>query len=156
MLELKDKNSVRHVNSFFVEIIMVIFFFSISCAILIQVFAKAFEQIIESEKINSAMLKGQAINELFSSSGDIEYTLTTLFGSQAVPKTDDNLIILSFDKDWNLTDENTFYTLMITFETKDTSAGELSVATIEIINKSNSLYLIKSSAYTSSEVPVYE
>lgn len=156
MLQLKDKTSVRHVNSFFIEIILVVFFFSIACAILIQVYAKAFEQNLEAEKINSATLKGQSISEVFSSSGDVKKTLTTVFGDKKYTSTLDDTFKLNFDKDWNLSTNNIYYCVIIKTTTNSTSSGKLSIANIEILNKSEPLFSITSSSYLPLEEGDYE
>ena len=151
MLKMKEKTSAKHLNSFFVEIIFVVFFFSIACAILIQVYGKAFSHNKEAENINSASIKGQCLSETFASNGSVEKTISEVFGSNFPVNNIDNKYILNFNKDWKHSDKNTFYSIEITFNKENSDAGSLNIAKIEIYNKSNLLFSTHSSKYITSE-----
>lgn len=156
MLELKDKTSVRHISSFFLEIILVVFFFAISCAILIQVFGKAYNQNAQADKINTAVVKGQTFNEYFSTDGDLKKAISGAFGEKSADKLNDTSIELSFDNDWNITSDNAFYKVTIKENYEKIDSGTLSYADIKIENKDKTLFSTVSSSYIPSEEGSHE
>lgn len=151
MLKMKEKTSVKHLNSFFVEIILVVLFFSIACAILVQVFGKAYSNHNDANYINSATIKGQSISETFASNGSVEKSISKVFGSDFPVDISDNTYTLNFDDDWKNTSKNIFYTIKITPSTESSSAGNLNIAKIEIYNKNELLFSTQASKYVPSE-----
>lgn len=151
MLKMKEKTSVKHLNSFFVEIILVILFFSLACAILVQVFGKAYSNHNEANYINSATIKGQSISETFASNGSVEKTISKFFGNDFPVDSSDNTFILNFDSEWKNTNKNIFYIIKITPSTESSSAGNLNIAKIEIYNKDKLIFSTQASKYIPSK-----
>lgn len=93
MLTLKSKKPPHHISAFFIEIILVLLFFCISMSVLISVFAKSFNQNAQADRINSAVMTSSSFCELFSSEGDTDKCIDTLFQNMT-KESQDNTIIL--------------------------------------------------------------
>ncbi len=156
MLKLNSKNPISHINSFFIEIILVLLFFSLSCAILIQVFSKSFKQNTEAELINSTVMKGQYISEVFSSCGDAQKTLTSVFGKSSFTKTTGDKTQLTLNKNWNISDNNITYTVVINSSKKTTNSGTLTTAVIDIYHKDKLIFSKNASSYIPDKEASYE
>lgn len=156
MRRLKGKYAVTHMNSFFVEIIIVVFFFIVSTSIIIQVFAKAYMKNLETEKSNMAVLKAQAVCEVFSSNGDIKETVTELFGNKAVAYINKNSVSLSFDKDWKLSNVKDVYHMQISVDKINGKSGQMNYANITVTDRKKILFSVTSSAYLPHEEDSYD
>ncbi len=156
MLKMKQKSSAKHISSFFIEIILVVFFFSIACAILVQIFGKAYTSNNQADKINSAITKGQNLSEVFSSKGDVKGTFSTVFGDTKSIEETTNAYTATFNKKWESADKDIFYSVIITPATEKTDSGIIKSAKIEIYNKSELLFSTTSSKYLSGEAGLHE
>ncbi len=156
MIKMKQKSSAKHISSFFIEIILVVFFFSIACAILVQIFGKAYTSNNEADKINSAITKGQNISEVFSSKGDIKGTFSTVFGDTKSLTENTKTYTATFNKKWESANKDIFYSVIITPATEKTDSGNIKTAIIEIYNKGELLFSTVSSKYLSGEDGLHE
>jgi len=147
----KRSFSVKHINSFFVEIIIVMFFFLISSAIIIQIFAKAHQQNLKTDELNQAVLSAQSICENFSSNGDIEKTLTDLYGENARAYISSNNVNLPLDNNWFLSAVDSKYYLKIYLEEKPSPAGLLTFANVTIFSGDDLLVEVDTSSYSSKK-----
>ena len=80
MLKLKNKSSAKQMSSFFIEIILVLFFFAIACAILIQVFIASYNNNKKAERLNIAHNSADYFCEIYSTTGDFEKASSLAFG----------------------------------------------------------------------------
>ena len=151
MLKLKNSSSSRQISSFFIEIILVVLFFAISCSILVKVYAKAYEQNTKTNQINSATLNGQNLSQSFSGCGDIKLSLENVFGEDFSANIKDDTATLNFDNDWNISDFNAKYSLTINTSSKEYFSGVLKVANIDISYNDESIFSTTSSRYLPNE-----
>lgn len=105
------------VNTFFVEIILVILFFSLASAVTVTFFASAHKTAALSEESNLASLKAQSVMERFKA-GELDQDLT-----------------ISYDGSWNLLEdgtENGVYLLTLRTKSVPSASGELRYADVTV------------------------
>lgn len=69
-----------HSNLFFIELIIVLLFFSVSGAVVLGMFAQADSLEHKTSLAERAIIEVQSIAEIYSHSGDIDKALDTVFG----------------------------------------------------------------------------
>ena len=90
---------------FLIELIISIFFFIISCAVAVQIFAKSYSISQEAVICSNTVLYTQNIAELFLGSGGNFDAVAQAYANVSVRRdTDDSSLLLLFDKDWSCTD----------------------------------------------------
>ncbi len=111
MLKLENKIANKHINSFFIEIIIVLLVFSIACVILVNVLSKSFLLNKKADDINISSVKASSFAEVFSANGDIEKSVGIVFGQEARKHAYNNKekSILYFDKDWKISEDDFYY-----------------------------------------------
>lgn len=84
---------------FLIELIISIFFFIVSCAVIVQLFVKSYAVSQEAVSFNNALLYSQNIAELFlGNDGSFEAVKSTY--SDIEYNSGDDFLLLLFDKDW--------------------------------------------------------
>lgn len=151
MICRKKHFPIKHINSFFIEIIIVTFFFIISSAINVMVIAKAFEQKKDTEKLNNAVLKAQSICEVFSTTAELENTLELLYGNDSNSFINDDNASIPFDSDWEISASNTKYIIDIHINNNVSSAGNLVYAEVNVLEDTDVLFSVTTSAYISEK-----
>ena len=124
-------------NALLVELLLVIFFFMISAAILAQVFADAKLKSRTAQATNSAMLEGQNIAEDLYGTDDPE-ALLAAYG------------FVSRDNVWVL--EKKGYTLQVTPKTEETDTGMLRIYEVAGIEGDKTLITLPSTRFIPKEV----
>ncbi len=79
----ENKAAMRPANLFFVELIIVLLFFSISAAIILQVFAAADHKQDIGELTERSIVCAQSIAECYSVTADISESAELVFGTDA-------------------------------------------------------------------------
>lgn len=153
----KSRSSITHINSFFVEIIIVILFFSISSAIIVQVFAEAFSKNEQATKLNNAILIAESVANVFSENASLEETINELYGKSGLAYVDDlKTAKIPLGADWTLSTTDLMFSIVVNIKTENTIAGKLSIAHIYITEGNKILFSLKSSCYTSAKGVNYE
>ena len=130
------KNGSRS-NALLVELLLVIFFFMISAAILVQVFADAKMKSENAKAMNASMLDAQNIAEDLYASEDPDAVLTS-YGFAAE------------NGSWVL--EKDGYLLKVTLQAEQTETGELRTYEIAGIRDGNTLLALPSARFIPKEV----
>lgn len=111
---------------FLMEMIVVILFFAITSAICIGLFTKAHQTAQDSVELTHAVLLSETAAETFkAAAGQLPPTAAALGGKIE----SDNVCIIGYDRDWQVTDQQPSYTMTITV-----SAAE-GIATAEILTQ---------------------
>lgn len=79
---VNKKAALRPANLFFVELIIVLLFFSFSTAVILQVFAAADERQKVSNITERAIICAQSMAEAYSVTGDIGEAIALTFGEE--------------------------------------------------------------------------
>ena len=124
-------------NALLVELLLVIFFFMISAAILVQVFADAKMKSANAKAMNASMLDAQNIAEDLYASEDPDAVLTS-YGFAAE------------NGSWVL--EKDGYLLKVTLQAEQTETGELRTYEIAGIRDGNTLLALPSARFIPKEV----
>ena len=124
-------------NALLVELLLVIFFFMISAAILVQVYADAKLKSRTAQATNAVMLEGQNIAEDLYASDDPEAVLKD-YG------------FTSRDGIWVL--EKKGYVLQVTPKTEETDSGTLRTYEVAGIEGEKTLITLPSTRYIPKEV----
>lgn len=146
MSKLKGRLQVRHMNSFFQEIVIVILFFSLSCAIIIQVFAKSFLLNQDSDKRNLGLLTVSSFCETFSIVGDLEETIDFVFGSSAVLFIEEDKATIPMNDKFEVSEDGAISFEVFTRSTK-TPSGEMLYADVSITENGERLFALTTSSY---------
>lgn len=125
------KSELRHSNLFFIELMLVLLFFSISAAVILQLFVAADNRQKQSDRIEKAVICAQSVAEAFSVSGDLADCVGVVFGGMAcgddvhqlevklnddfAAASDGNIILLLSENE-NVTHVGTLSRLEMTFE----------------------------------------
>ena len=96
---------------FLMELVLVIFFFSICAAICVNIFGSAQTMADNSENVSRAAVEARSAASCFKAAeGDLEQTALLLNGVEA-----DDSVLVYFDKNWNRTDaaETAWYAVQL-------------------------------------------
>ncbi len=81
--KIKGGTGIRPANLFFIELIIVLLFFSFSAAVILQIFAAADERQDNSDVVEKAVICSQSLAEAFSVTGDFAEASAIVFGDDA-------------------------------------------------------------------------
>ena len=130
------KNGSRS-NALLVELLLVIFFFMISAAILVQVFADAKQKSAVAKATNASMLDAQNIAEDLYASDDPDAVLAS-YGFAA--------------EDGSWVQEKVGYLLKVTLQAETTETSELRTYEISGVRDGNTLLTLPSTRFIPKEV----
>lgn len=133
---------------FLMELVISIFFFALASAVCIQLFAKSHTMSQKTIAQNQIIVWVQNLSELWlASSGDqeeIKNQINDLTSGQF--STTENSIIISLDKDWNITDDTSgLYHAMLFYSLTGSNEENISMiyATVSILKNDDTLYSIQ-------------
>lgn len=119
---------------FLMELVIVIFFFSICAAICVNMFGSAQQMADDSENLSRAVVEARSAASCYKAAeGDLEQTALLLNGVE----TDDSVLVY-FDKNWNRTDatETAWYAVQLKQRTKP---GEADVYILQLDTASDNI-----------------
>jgi Tfp pilus assembly protein PilV len=145
------KRSPSQMNSFFVEIIIVILFFAISVAVTLQLFVAANNRAQQSRDLSIAVIKAENIAEQVKSLPSAEAVPKVLQTAQRIGPGNGSGYRMGYDKQWNPTVSNPRYVIDVTLEKTKSKSGTMVVADISIHRMNNSgskgIYTLSSAKY---------
>nr|WP_320025562.1 hypothetical protein [uncultured Acetobacterium sp.] len=128
---------------FLLELIIVIFFFAISSAVCVQLYAKAHVLSTSTRELNIAITKAEGAAEIIKS--DPIHPETALSAAFSEASLNGQSIQLGFNKNWEVCSlSDAYYLMQIDWEQKD----QMLMATVQIDKKSL--------LYNSDEVEIYK
>lgn len=139
----------RSVNLFFAELIIALLFFSISGAVILQVFAAADKKAQLSAKRESAMLCAQSIAEVYSENGDVEKTVKTVFSNDVRLDKQNGNYLLRLDEKCKPSVDGVINVEM-TENRENTPSGEFLRLTVSFAENDEALFSLDCSAYIPS------
>lgn len=137
------KRESSRANALLVELLLVIFFFMISAAILVQLFANARHKSIEAKAATAAIAEAQNCAEDLYGTDDWEAWLN-----------DNGFTWIEAENRWIRKDDG--YTLYITKEFETTAAGEIRTFHVSGFGDGKDLFTIPSTRYVPAPVPAKE
>lgn len=139
----------RSVNLFFTELIIALLFFSISGAVILQVFAAADKKARLSAEKENAMICAQSIAEVYSESGSVETSLKTVFSTDVQYDESDGKYSMKLDDKCRPSIDGKIDVKLT--ETRETTlSGELSRLSVSFLSAEEELYSLDCSAYIPS------
>ena len=132
------KTGTKKRNAFFVEIIIVILFFSLSVVVSLELFVQGYMKSVLSEQKNRALIRAQSVAELaqgYDPSGDEPFSAdlegdSAFFGEKGY--------CLYYDEEWNAAEEkNAAFELTVRFEEENTGPGRMITVQIDATRFSN-------------------
>lgn len=139
----------RSVNLFFTELIIALLFFSISGAVILQVFAAADKKARLSAEKENAMICAQSIAEVYSESGSVEDSLKTVFSTDVQYDESDGKYSMKLDDKCRPSIDGKIDVKLT--ETRETTlSGELSRLSVSFLSAEEELYSLDCSAYIPS------
>lgn len=127
------KFSTDRINSFFLEMILVIFFFAISVTVTTQLFVSAAARANQSRDLSEAVFQAQNLAEQvrgITAADELPAMLRTAVHTNGGSGAD--LYRLEYDKQWNRTGKDPSYTINVTLKKTGSDAGILVEADIEV------------------------
>ena len=122
------KSGSGHINSFFLEMILVIFFFSISMTVTARLFVSAASRADQSRDLTAAMVQAQNLAEQvrgISSPDELPAMLSAVSENSGTYR-------LKYDKNWNHTEKNPSFFVEVTMKKTSSGPGTLVEADIEV------------------------
>lgn len=139
----------RSVNLFFTELIIALLFFSISGAVILQVFAAADKKARLSAEKENAMICAQSIAEVYSESGSVETSLKTVFSTDVQYDESNGKYSMKLDDKCRPSIDGKIDVKLT--ETRETTlSGELSRLSVSFLSAEEELYSLDCSAYIPS------
>ena len=84
LLKLKRKTGKIPLNLFFIELLIVLAFFSISGAVILRMFVAADRNAVRSAAIEGAMLDVQSFSEVYAVTGDMKTAADRVYGAECL------------------------------------------------------------------------
>lgn len=127
-----EKTSTKKRNAFFIEIIIVILFFSISVVVALEMFVQAHAKSVLSEQKNMALIRAQSAAELLEgfdpAGGDYAGAL-----EGSVPLAAGSGCVVYYDGGWALSQErDAAYELTALFGGEETGAGRMVTVQVSV------------------------
>ncbi len=141
--KIKNKANVRPANLFFLELIIVLLFFSFSAAVILRIFAAADSRQKMSDITEKSVICSQSIAEAFSVSGNLSDTLSIVFD------TNDSYVgnaEIMLDNDFEI-DDNGRIKLLLSQRDEPTAAGVLSHLEMSFSLEDKEIFYLECSAY---------
>ena len=129
---------MKPANLFFIELIIILLFFSFSAAVILSVFAAADYRQRRSDMIEKAVICSQSLAEVFSVTGDFIETAEIVFG-ETNEEFYDNTAEIHLDNDMKPCD-NGKITLFMQQKHTETEAGRLSSLEFEFRTSEGNLF----------------
>lgn len=127
------KSGIEHINSFFLEMILVLFFFSVSVVITLQLFVSASGRANQSRDLSAAILCAQNVAEQvkgLSSAEEVPELLKTAIHTKSGDGTDHYRV--DYDKDWNRTAQKAHFSIDVSLKKSLSASGTMIDADIQV------------------------
>lgn len=134
---------MKPANLFFVELIIVLLFFSISSAVILRVFAAADSKQRNTVLTERSIICAQSVAEAYSVSGELDKALETVFGEDAALIDGSSLLL---DESFRPS-ENGGIALTLNETKEQGAAGTLSELNITFSDGNTELYSLACAAY---------
>lgn len=141
----EKKAAIRPANLFFVELLIVLLFFSISAVIILQVFAAADHKQDVGKLSEKSIVCAQSIAECYSVTADISETVALVFGTDTAA-TDGEAVIL-LDDDLKASADGAVLLTLSEVYRETTGTGSFTRLSIAFTRGEEELYSLVCSAY---------
>jgi type II secretory pathway pseudopilin PulG len=146
------KRSDGSINSFFIEIIIVICFFAVSAAVTLQLFAAANSRAQRSSDLSAAVVQAQDVAERMKGVSSPEELAQTLQAAKSISPDGTEHLRLDYDRAWNRISQGTpFYTVEVVLTKDGAESGVLLRADISVFRRQatgeSKLYTLSADRY---------
>ena len=144
LLKVKSKAHLKPANLFFIELIIVLLFFSFSAAVILQIFAAADHKQELSDLTEKSVICAQSVAEAFSVKGDLAESTLFVFGESLNGDTSGKITL----NDDFMPSDNGRITLSLKQTGNETAAGTLLYLDMTFMLDNTELYALTCAAYT--------
>ncbi len=137
-MKVSGKARMKPANLFFVELIIILLFFSFSAAVILSIFAAADYRQQHSDLVEKALIYTQSLSEAFSVTGDFNEAAEIVFGENS-GSFSGNTAEIRLDSEMK-PNENGGITLSVFQRDAETKAGRLSCLEIEFRTSGERLF----------------
>jgi hypothetical protein len=130
------KHGLNGVNSFFVEIILVILFFALSVSVTLQLFLAANNRARQSSDLSIAVVKTENIAEQIGGLSSPDSIPKVLEDAQRTASGGAEHYRLTFDRDWNEVQADPHYVIDVALKRTPSGGGTLVSAEISVTRDS--------------------
>lgn len=121
------------INPFFLEIIMVLLFLSLSSVAVLQLFSAADRVADRSAELNTAMILAQTAAETVQSAQSVQELDLLFEGGEKDEKAGTVIYRAGYDKNWQPADKNAVYAVETAVTPSKTDAGTLLTVEITVL-----------------------
>ncbi len=139
---IKTKSAVKPANLFFIELLMVLLFFSFSSAVILNIFAMADHRQKISDLTEKAVICAQSVAEAFSVSGNLSETAGLVFGTEI----DGGSAEISLDDNFKANASGVITAKLVQNDSV-TKAGTFSTLELCLMSGETEIYTLNCSAY---------
>lgn len=143
MLKTGKQAQMRQSNLFFIELIIVLLFFSLSAAVILRLFAYADMREHKGRLTEDTIICAQSLAEAFSVCGSLSRTSETVFGETEVSDEKAELMLDDSLKPSN----NGKILLSLSTEKSETAAGILSYLNMTFSENGEEIYSLRCASY---------
>lgn len=126
------KRTPIRINSFFIEMIIVIVFFTISVSVTLHLFVAANSRAQQSRDLNVAVIKAENIAEQVKALASPEALPPSLEAAAKSSLSGGVRYRIGYDKQWNVTKDDPYYTADVILEKTKSKSGTMVTADIAI------------------------
>lgn len=145
------KRGSNQINSFFVEIIIVILFFAISAAVTLQLFVAANNRAQQSSDLSVAVIKAQNIAEQIKGLSSSDELPEALKAAKHTSSGGTEQFQIDYDKQWNQIQSAPHYEIDVTLTKNTAESGVLVNADILVLrckaSGENKIFTLSSAKY---------
>ncbi len=143
-MKIKGKTSLKPANLFFIELLIVLVFFSFSIAVILRIFAAADHKQKISELTEKSVICAQSVAEAFSVCGELSEAAKLVFGTEDDFGSSARLLL----NDNMKVEEGGGVTLVLRQNDEKTEAGKLSYLDMDFSVCGENIYTVICTAYT--------
>ncbi len=143
--KIKGSTGIKPANLFFIELIIVLLFFSFSVAVILQIFAAADHRQDMSDITEGAVICSQSVAEVFSVKGSLAETADIVFGGIQISG---NAAGITLDDSF-APSENGRITLHLQQRDEEKTAGVLSYLDMSFVLDGKEVYFLSCASYKS-------
>ncbi len=137
-MKTNSKARLRPANLFFIELIVILLFFSFSAAVILGIFAAADHRQKHSNLVENALICSQSIAEAFAVTGDFTEAAEIVFGGDA-GVSDGHIAEIRLDDNMMPCEDGEIILSMLQ-NTNETEAGRLSCLEFEFRTNKGKLF----------------
>lgn len=135
--------NIQRLNTFLVEMVIVILFFALSASVTLQLFVAAHNKSVQSQEINIAGVKAQEVLEAARGAGTDSTFTKTADGALTAE--------YQYDAQWNAVQQSPGYIVKMQITSKQQASGAMRYSHVDVVkvgnNREDTIYQLDAQKY---------